>query len=172
MTLYRNPETTRAWQARSRKPMKRGEGPTRTGFRLIKGGSDGATVVPFPQRKPPRDTIPAKVRALVRARDYGLCVHCSQPADHQHHRRIKGMGGSSDAHANCPCVIVSLCGPCHEFVHRNRLEAEAEGLIIPRATPRPWLLPVLVHGPGSGSTAWPSCDGRWLRFEPDGGDVA
>lgn len=136
---------------------------------------DGGLATPGPRPKPrPKDTIPPGVRSRVAARDYGLCVHCSQPASHQHHRRIKGMGGDTRPHTNCPCNLVSLCAGlgCHEWAHANRREAEAEGLIIPRAIPKPWLLPVMLHGPGGGITAWPTCDGRWLTFEPDAGGAA
>lgn len=119
-----------------------------------------------------RDTIPPDVRRLVAARDMGLCVHCAQPAEHQHHRRVKGMGGDTRAHTDCPCNLVSLCSADHELAHRDRALALAEGLIIPRATPLPRLLPVLVHGVGSGTRAWPTCTGEWIDFEPDGGSAA
>jgi hypothetical protein len=137
---------------------------------VLNGGLSAAPVRSRTSR--PKDTIPPGVRRLVAGRDYGLCVHCSQPAEHQHHRRIKGMGGSTAPHADCCCVIISVCAPCHEWLHANRREAEAEGLIIPRATPKPWLLPVMLHGPGGGITAQPACDGRWLTFEPDSGGAA
>jgi hypothetical protein len=176
--LRSDPQKVRAWRARSeglkrRKPMKD------AGFTTLHVvSSDGAAVLAFPERRASRsrDTIPASVRRIVAARDLGMCVHCGRVADHQHHRRIKGMGGSTDPHANCPCVLVSLCAPCHSWVHleASRAEALAEGLIIPRATPMPRLLPVLVHGfeDGGGQTAWPTCGGQWLSFEPSGGNVA
>jgi len=174
MTLPRNPETLRAWKARSQ-PLGRSQDLTRTEFLQVVSG-DGAVVITFPERKTPRvrDTIPRNVRRLVAKRDMGLCVHCAKPAAHQHHRRIKGIGGDTRPHSDCPCVLVSLCTQCHEFVHRNRFAALAEGLIVPRSTRLPGLLPVLVHGYGDGSgvRAWPSCGGQWLDFGPDGGGVA
>jgi hypothetical protein len=156
-----DPETIRDWRAHSQ-PLRR-----LTGLTVVRDiGSGGRN------HTGPRDTIPAPVRRLVRLRDLNLCVHCGQRADHQHHRLLKGMGGSTGPHANCPCVLVSLCHLCHSWVHldASRLEAMAEGLIIPRATPLPRLLPVLVHGfeDGAGQKAWPSCDGRWLGGGPDG----
>jgi hypothetical protein len=175
MTLPRNPEALRAWKARS-KPLGRSGNLTRTGFVLRAVKDDGAAVIAFPERKTlqARNTIPPGVRRLVAARDMGLCVHCAKPAVHQHHRRIKGIGGDARPHSDCPCVLVSLCAQCHEFVHRNRVVALAEGLIVPRAALLPGLLPVLVHGygDGSGARAWPSCTGEWLDFEPDGGSAA
>lgn len=177
MTLHTDPDKLRDWQRRS-KPLSRtvplGRAPLATVTPLRSVGLTAPVVPLRPGRASPRDTIPAKVRTLVRARDENLCVHCGRPADDIHHRRLKGIGGSSDAHANCPCLLVSLCRACHDWAHANRREAEAEGLIIPRATPRPWLLPVLVHGygDGGGQTAWPSCDAHWLPEEPEGDGAA
>jgi len=38
----------------------------------------------------------------------------------------------------------------------------------------PWALPVLVHGrdDGSGVRVWPTCDGRWVDYEPEGPGAA
>ena len=129
-------------------------------------------VIPFPQR--PKDTIPANVRRIVAARDMGLCVYTGRPAEHIHHRRLRGMGGAAGDHTACPCNLVSLTFEAHEYAHRNRLVALAEGLIVPAATPVPGLLPVLVHGleDGSGLRVWPTCDGRWIDYEPDGDGAA
>ena len=174
MTLPRNPETLRAWRARSQ-PLGRSQGLTRTGFLQVVSG-DGAPVITFPARKAQRvrDTIPRDVRRIVAKRDMGLCVYTGRPFEHIHHRRLKGMGGTDDEHANCPCNLICLTMGAHEFAHRNRFAALAEGLIVPRSTRLPGLLPVLVHGyeDGSGVRVWPSCDGRWLDYEPGGGGAA
>lgn len=134
-------------------------------------GSGGRVL---PLRKAARDTIPARVRRIVAERDMGLCVYTGKPAGHIHHRRLKGMGGASSAHTDCPCNLVSLTLEAHEFAHRNRPVALAEGLIVPANTAHPGILPVLVHGleDGSGLRVWPTCDGRWTDFEPDGGSAA
>jgi hypothetical protein len=52
----------------------------------------------------------------------------------------------------------------------KRREAEAEGLIIPRATILPGTISVLVHleADAGGLQMWPSCDGRWLDVAPEG----
>ena len=153
-------------------PLPCGDGLQRTADVTILRG--GGKVVPFPAPKRPKDTIPASVRRIVTERDMGLCVHCGQPAVHIHHRRIKGLGGDTRAHSDCPCALVSVCLEGHELAHHDRFLALAEGLIVPRATPLPGLLPVLVHGyeDGSGVRAWPTCDGEWLTYEPDGGSAA
>lgn len=124
-----------------------------------------------------RSTIPADVLALVDARDGHFCVRCGRYRDviEHHHRRVKGTGGDTRPHTECACCIVSLCpwwtdSACHPWVHRSRAEAEAEGLIIPRAAGFPFLYPVLVHGQydAGGAMAWPTCAGAWSADEPDG----
>jgi len=150
-------------------PLRRGE-PLATVTILTGGGK----VLPLARPKRPKDTIPADIRRIVAERDMGLCVYTGKPATHIHHRRLKGMGGSSDAHANCFCNLVSLTPEAHSLVHRERFLALAEGLIVPAATAMPWLLPVLVHGrdDGSGVRVWPTCDGRWVDYEPEGPGAA
>ena len=113
-----------------------------------------------------RESFPPAVAALIDARDL-WCIHCGSPRDLQrHHRRIKGMGGDPRPHTDCACVGVRICLTCHDWAHsgKGRREAEAEGLIIPRSTVRPWTLSVLVHIEADigGLLKYPSCDGRWL----------
>lgn len=123
------------------------------------------------------NTIPDAVLKLVDDRDGHFCVRCGRYREviEHHHRRIKGYGGDTREHAECPCCIVSLCpwwseSACHPWAHANRVEAEAEGLIIPRAAEFPFLYSVLVHSQfdGSGHMAWPTCEGRWDANEPEG----
>jgi hypothetical protein len=121
-------------------------------------------------RKGRAETFPPDVAALIDARD-PWCIHCGSPHDLQrHHRRIKGMGGDPRPHTDCACVGVRICRSCHEWAHSGdgRGEAEAEGLIIPRATVEPFTLSMLVHleGDRGGMRKWPSCDGRWLDYMP------
>jgi len=150
-------------------PLRRGE-PLATVTVLTGGGK----VMPLARPKRPKDTIPADIRRIVAERDMGLCVHCAKPAVHIHHRRIKGHGGDTRPHTDCPCALVSVCREHHDQAHRERFFGLAEGLIVPRETPLPGLLPVLVHGfeDGSGVRAWPSCTGEWLTYEPDGDGAA
>ncbi len=117
--------------------------------------------------------IPRKVCRQVDKRDTWngtrCCVKagCGKPGLlHRHHRRIKGAGGDPRAHTDCACNIVTLCGEHHEWAHRNRREAEAEGLIISAEVTEPGLHPVMVGTENSGVTAWPTCDGRWITEAP------
>ena len=96
---------------------------------------------------------------------------------HLHHRRLKQAGGDQRAHANCPCVLVSVCWTCHDWLHNTgegRVKAEAEGFIIPSAALEPGLHPVLLHGEldGGGQTAWPTCEGGWVFEAPEGAEAA
>jgi hypothetical protein len=109
------------------------------------------------------ETFPPAVAALIDARD-PWCVHCGSPDNlHRHHRRIKGIGGDPREHTHCACDGLRLCSACHEWAHTTgRREAEAEGLIIPRATLEPWTVSVLVHLADGGVRKFPTCDGRWV----------
>ena len=164
-----------------RSSLTRREGLSRgTGFRpvsLALVAGDGAPVVHLrPNRQRRADPISAAVRKLVHARDGRWCILCGgyfPDGIELHHRRIKGIGGSTAEHAHCCCALVSLCGGpqgCHRYAHLNRPEAEAEGLIIPRAAEFPFLYSVLVHGryDAGGQRAWPTCAGDWTADEPEG----
>jgi hypothetical protein len=62
---------------------------------------------------------------------------------------------------------VLLCEVCHYWAHvLDRPAAEAEGLILPRATEEPWKHGVMVHSEAeadanSGATRWPTCEGEY-----------
>ena len=118
------------------------------------------------------ESFPPAVAAQIDARD-PWCIHCGTPFGLQrHHRRIKGIGGDSRPHTDCACNAVRICLLCHDAAHgAGRLEAEDEGLIIPRATVEPWRLAVLVHleDDTGGQLKYPSCDGRWLDYVPERG---
>ena len=115
-------------------------------------------------------SFPPAVTALLAARD-SWCIHCGSPSGLQcHHRRIKGHGGDSRPHTDCACNGVRICLACHDWAHsgKGRREAEAEGLIVPRATLEPWTLAVLLHleDDRGGMRKFPTCDGRWAD-EPE-----
>lgn len=116
------------------------------------------------------ESFPPAVAALLAARD-PWCVHCGSPHDLQnHHRRIRGIGGDSRPHTHCACNGVRLCVLCHvPWAHKNRLEAEAEGIVIPRSELAPWRRSLMVHtAADSGFTAYPTCDGGWVFEAPEG----
>ena len=139
--------------------------------------ADGAAPAPVRRQQQRKNTIPDDVLKQVDVRDGHYCVHCGRRREviEHHHRRIKGMGGSTAAHTECACNIVSVCpwwteSACHPWAHRNRDEAEAEGLVISRSTEFPFLVPVFVHGRDDAGSekAWPTCGGRWVRHIPEG----
>jgi len=115
------------------------------------------------------EAVPLAVRWSVHLRD-SWCVHCGSPHGlHVHHRRVKGIGGDPRPHTDCCCNCVLLCWLCHDWAHTTgRAEAEEEGLIIPAAETRPWLMAVLVHTESDGFTAWPKCAGQWTMQAPGG----
>jgi len=117
------------------------------------------------------DTGPSsKVRALVIARDLGCCVCCGlsvlgRQASIQH-RRARGMGGTSDAHANCCCNLILMLGSgttfCHGRVESRRDPHDAGRGYRLEQWEIPALTPVMVFSPGgSGVSAYPTCDGQW-----------
>lgn len=73
-------------------------------------------------------------RRVALERDLYRCVRCDALAAEVHHRRLKGIGGSSHPDRDRPDRLISLCTPCHGWVHgaRNRLPAEAAGWIVRR----------------------------------------
>lgn len=142
--------------------------PAGTGIVPVKNAAAGRFVT-APRRA---ESFPLDVAALIDARD-PWCIHCGSPRDLQrHHRRIKGNGGDPRPHTDCACNGVRICLACHDRAHntdRGRREAEAEGLIIPRATLEPWTLSVLVHLADGGVQKYPSCSGEWLDYVPERG---
>jgi hypothetical protein len=118
------------------------------------------------------EPFPPAVAAQIDARD-PWCVHCGSPDGLQrHHRRGKGVGGDPRACTQCACNGARLCWLCHSWAHtEGRVEAEAEGLIISRATTQPRTESVLVHTSEDGGVRkWPLCDGTYADEQP--GSVA
>lgn len=84
----------------------------------------------------------APVRAVIVGRDLGCCVRCSRPVAHLtpgwdwsvHHRRPRGMGGTSLPWVGWPANGVVLCGHgtdgCHGWVESNREVAFEEGWLV------------------------------------------
>jgi 5-methylcytosine-specific restriction endonuclease McrA len=72
-----------------------------------------------------------KARKAALERDEGACQKCLRPAEHVHHRVLKGMGGTSDPEINFGLSnLVSLCASCHQDVHANPAKSYEEGWIV------------------------------------------
>lgn len=84
----------------------------------------------------------------VRERDEYACVLCFvNDALQTHHRRLRGIGGSTWRGINLPSNLITVCPSCHAYIHANPKWSKQEGLIVshfsdPAAIP----LRVLRHG--------------------------
>jgi len=64
-------------------------------------------------------------------RDEHQCRRCSRPATDVHHRRIKGMGGTSDPEINFGLSnLLSACRECHSHVHLHPAESYESGWLV------------------------------------------
>lgn len=84
------------------------------------------------------------VEALIIARDLGNCARCGRHVVHLqrgiawsiHHRRSRGMGGTSIEWVNGAANGIILCGSgttgCHGEVERRDVDAYASGFLIRR----------------------------------------
>lgn len=94
---------------------------------------------------------PTGTRATVLIRSGGCCERCGRslaniPAD-VHHRRPRGMGGTSDPEIDAPENQVVLDRECHGWVESNREQAIEHGWLVPRRDPRhPREVPVFIAG--------------------------
>ena len=105
------------------------------------------------------DTGPDKAtRLLVLDRAQGGCELCGVQlhdgmgwlrSHSVHHRRPRGMGGSTMADTNSPANLLLLCGDgvsgCHGRVESNRTRALEHGWLVPFAGD-PAAVPVTVFG--------------------------
>ncbi|TIC78806.1 HNH endonuclease [Nocardioides sp. GY 10127] len=143
--------------------------------------------LPYSRRTRParrRDTGPTtETRILVRERSAGRCEGCGRAlhaagtwtADHSfHHRRPRGMGGTTDPAANTPANLLLLCGTgttgCHGWVESNRGKATALGWLVPRGTD-PADVPVYdIHATRDiHDHVWLTTDGYYTPTPPTGG---
>jgi 5-methylcytosine-specific restriction protein A len=68
------------------------------------------------------------------ARDAGRCRRCGAIGHQIHHRRPRGMGGTSDPLINNPSNLVLLCQPCHAEVESAREQAYDSGWLLRHAS--------------------------------------
>jgi 5-methylcytosine-specific restriction endonuclease McrA len=99
----------------------------------------------------------SKARKLVLARDCEKCLRCLGEATDVHHRKPKGMGGTSDPEVAFGLAnLVSLCRECHNGIHGAPAQSYLSGYLV-HSWDDPASTPLLVK-PGSVY--------MWLR--PDG----
>ena len=97
-------------------------------------------------------------REEIRARDANRCARCGRGGVlHVHHRIRRSQGGK-----DTPENLITLCNPCHRWVHDHPMAARREGLLLSRHA-NPALVPVDHHlwpagpvllGPELGFAAW------------------
>ena len=81
-----------------------------------------------------------KARKQALERDEGVCRRCLRPAEHVHHRVLKGMGGTSDPEIAFGLAnLVSLCSECHADIHAHPQKSYEEGWIV-----HSWQDPALI----------------------------
>jgi hypothetical protein len=56
---------------------------------------------------------------------------CGRPATDVHHRKVRGMGGTSDPEVSFGLAnLVSLCRLCHTECHANPRESYEQGWLV------------------------------------------
>lgn len=99
-------------------------------------------------------------RQATQARFGGRCARCGRDGATVHHRKPRGLGGSSDPAINALANLLWVCGTgttgCHGWIEHNRADARAAGWLVPY-TVDPLLIPVRL---------W---DGRVVTLDNDGG---
>lgn len=107
-------------------------------------------------------TFPDRVKDLVRLRSGWLCERCNAaPASDYHHRRPKGMGGTSVGWVQRAANCAHLCGRCHVWVHAHPAEAMGLG----------WLLSKSSAADSADMVPMQDTTGRRFFFDDRGGSV-
>lgn len=129
------------------------------------------------------DFTPQTVRYAFFVRAVERCERCRRRLTWErrgldwsaHHRRPRGMGGTSDprvasiANAGILCGNATTPGSCHEWAEKNREQAIADGWLIPRAAPIELHAPDTVRVKDMAGLWWLFTDtGR--AVEVDGGN--
>ncbi len=107
-----------------------------------------------------------KTRRLIAERAKGWCELCGLPlrtAAQIHHRRPRGMGGTSSTEAQSPANGLWIHFKCHERVERFREQSLKNGWLVPQGH-SPHRTPVLT------SSGWRLLDdqGGSTPYEPSG----
>lgn len=75
----------------------------------------------------------ANVKLLVNDRTQGRCDYCGltiHTAAQYHHRRPRGLGGTSDPALGSPANCLLLHPACHERIERNRSDSYDNGWLV------------------------------------------
>lgn len=113
-------------------------------------------------------TGPSAVTVVkVRRRDGGHCVLCAETYGLQtHHRRPRGLGGSSWSGINLPSNLLTLCRMHHDYIESHRQWALDNGLLV-RQSKDPARIPVTL----SIGRVYLTADGEYRKpGEPEGND--
>lgn len=99
--------------------------------------------------------IPTQSRVMLKKRDGSRCLRCGMRGYQLHHRRRRAV---RDEHTHAPSNLVTLCQPCHAWVHANPAKAQEDGYIVTAHTDRPDLRPVKTFR-------------GWAHFDISGGYI-
>lgn len=73
-------------------------------------------------------------KLVIVARSEGKCERCGRPLGfdegNAHHRRPRGIGGTSDARLGLPSNGLRLCSTCHDTVESHRGESYGYGWLV------------------------------------------
>lgn len=185
MTLHANPDTVRAWRARS-KPLERGSGPQRRtempSVKLAVVDGSGAPVIPLPTSRRNATGFPRPVKLAIRTRagngdlDEACCEACGRWLGRYggqcQHRDARGLGGTSLPLTDSAANGVLLCGTpstgCHGLCERRDARMNRRGFWLKHGQ-APDETPILLHrAHGSAIARWLTEDGKYST-EPPGG---
>ncbi len=100
--------------------------------------------------------FPPEVRDLVAQRAHGCCERCHFATGDEtwHHRRPRGMGGSSDPDTNLASNAVYVCASCHRDIEAQRTNSLHYGWLV-RQGQKPASVAIWM-------------DWRWVYLKDDG----
>ncbi len=108
-----------------------------------------------------------RVRRSILERDGGICVRCHCEACDVHHRKPKGMGGTSDEEvAYGMANLISLCRECHSRIHAHPAQSYRDGFLV-QSWDNPELIKIVsslgaLKISSDGSFELEACDPRFL----------